>query len=215
MLIKAGRADLRIGNIEGGYRPRVGASKLDTWSDGWRHLKLIVLLAPDIFLVVPGLVLAALGVLALLMGFVQPTGVEIGSARWQPVFFSGIALVLGLQMFVAGAVVANTSPLARPRRHSYAFLQDLRWPRRAVEYGLLLAALGVLIDAGLFFWWVLGTHVAPTMGARFALASLAQTLMILGGSMAVFGVVLRFARGLDRASSASRSGTRGREPAHV
>jgi glycosyltransferase involved in cell wall biosynthesis len=199
MLIKAARADLRIGNIEGGYRPRIGESKLDTWSDGWRHLKLIVLLAPDIFLIGPGLTLAVAGVIALVLGFLDPSGVEVGSARWQPVFFSGIALVLGLQMFFAGAVVASSSPLSRVRRSPYRFLRDPLWPRRAVVAGLLIALVGVLIDAGLFVWWIFGSHVAPMQGTRFALAALAQTLMILGGSFAVFGVVLRFARGLERA----------------
>jgi glycosyltransferase involved in cell wall biosynthesis len=208
MLIKAARADLRIGNIEGGYRPRVGESKLDTWSDGWRHLKLIVLLAPDIFLIGPGLTLAIAGVIALVLGFLNPSGLEIGSARWQPVFFSGIAIVLGLQMFFAGAVVANSSPLSRSRRTPYRFLRNPLWPRHAVVVGLAVAVVGVLIDAGLFIWWVFGTHVAPMQGTRFALASLAQTLMILGGSFAVFGVVLRFARGLERAPRTFYADTR-------
>ena len=65
MLIKAARGGLRIRDIEGGYAPRIGESKLDTWSDGWRHLMLILLLAPDLLLIGPGLVLATAGLLAL------------------------------------------------------------------------------------------------------------------------------------------------------
>jgi hypothetical protein len=194
MLIKSARAGLRIDNIEGGYSPRIGESKLDTWSDGWRHLKLILLLAPDIVLIGPGLTLAVLGVLALLIGFTQPSGLEIGSARWQPVFFSGIALVLGLQMFFAGAVVASYSPVARSGRNVYRFLSDPRWPRRAVGYGLLVAGLGLLIDFALFVSWLRNVDVTRTTGVAFGFASLAQTLLILGGSMAVIGVLSRFAR---------------------
>src|SRR4051812_21914741 len=41
MLIKAARAGLEIQEIPAGYRPRIGESKLSTWSDGWRHLQLI------------------------------------------------------------------------------------------------------------------------------------------------------------------------------
>ncbi len=123
MLIKAGRAGYRIENIPGGYSPRIGDSKLDTWSDGWRHLKLILLLAPDLVLIGPGLMLAVLGLVALVLGFAQPAGVEVGSARWQPVFFSGIALVLGCQVFFAGAVVANNSPLSLSAQTRFKFLR--------------------------------------------------------------------------------------------
>ncbi len=49
MLINSARAGLRIQEIETGYRPRIGQSKLATWSDGWRHLFLIFMLAPDLF----------------------------------------------------------------------------------------------------------------------------------------------------------------------
>jgi glycosyltransferase involved in cell wall biosynthesis len=198
MLIKAAGAQLRIGNMEAGYSARIGESKLDTWSDGWRHLKLILLLAPDIVLIGPGVALAIAGLVALGLGFLQPSGVEVGSARWQPVFFSGIALVLGLQAFVAGAVVSTYSPVAS-KRSSYGFLRDPRWPRRAIRLGLSVAAAGLLVDIALFVAWVQGANVIPTGGVRFGFASLAQTLMILGGSLAVFGVLARFARSSDDA----------------
>jgi hypothetical protein len=206
MLIKSARADLRIGNMEGGYSPRVGESKLDTWSDGWRHLKLILLLAPDIVLIGPGLTLAVAGLVALVLGFAQPAGVEVGSARWQPVFFSGIALVIGLQAFFAGVVVATYSPVARPGRASSRFLRDPLWPRRAIGLGLLVAMLGMVIDAGLFVAWVQGVNAVPTTGVGFGFASLAQSLLILGGSLAVIGVLARFVRASDdRPSGPKRS----------
>ena len=206
MLIKSARAELRISNIEGGYSPRIGESKLDTWSDGWRHLKLILLLAPDIVLVGPGLTFAAMGLVALILGFAQPSGVEVGSARWQPVFFSGIALVLGFQMFFAGAVVASSSPVARSsRRGTFQFVRDPLWPRRAIGLGLIVALVGLFIDVGLFISWLRDLDLIPTEGVGFGFASLAQTLLILGGSLAVFGVVARFARSSDGLDISSRS----------
>lgn len=194
MLIKAARSGFRIDNLEGGYRSRIGESKLDTWSDGWRHLKLILLLAPDLILVGPGAVLTILGALTLVLGFAQPSGVEIGSARWQPVFFSGIALVLGVQVLFAGAVVASSSPIARRGHHRYDFLQSPQWPKRSVGLGMALASLGLLIDVALFVAWLRDVESVPTTGIGFGFASLAQALLILGGSLAVFGVVARFTR---------------------
>jgi hypothetical protein len=194
MLIKAARGGLRIRDIEGGYAPRIGESKLDTWSDGWRHLILILLLAPDLLLIGPGLVLAAAGLAALGLGFVQPEGVEIGSARWQPVFFSGIAVVLGLQALLGGAILANASPVSPTSRRRFTFLDDPRLPNRALAIGVLAVLTGLAIDVALFLAWWSDRRSHPTTGVAFGFASLAQILLILGGTVALCGIIARFMR---------------------
>jgi hypothetical protein len=194
MLIKAARGGLRIRDIEGGYAPRIGESKLDTWSDGWRHLMLILLLAPDLLLIGPGLVLVAAGLGALGLTFVQPQGVDIGSARWQPVFFSGIALVLGAQALLGGAILANASPVSAMSRRRFAFLDDPRLPNRALALGVVAILSGLAIDVALFLAWWSDTSAAPTTGVTFGFASLAQILLILGGTVALSGVIARFVR---------------------
>jgi hypothetical protein len=194
MLIKAARSGLRIRDIEGGYAPRIGESKLDTWSDGWRHLILILLLAPDLLLIGPGLVLAAVGLTALGLTFAQPEGVEIGSARWQPVFFSGIALVLGVQALLGGAILANASPVSATSRRRFAFVDDPRLPNRALAIGVLAVLCGLAIDVALFFAWWSDTSSPPTTGVAFGFASIAQILLILGGTVALSGIIARFIR---------------------
>jgi glycosyltransferase involved in cell wall biosynthesis len=194
MLIKAARGGLRIRDIEGGYAPRIGESKLDTWSDGWRHLMLILLLAPDLLLIGPGLVLAAAGLAALGLTFVQPQGVDIGSARWQPVFFSGIALVLGVQALLGGAILANASPVSATSRRRFAFLDDPRLANRALALGVVAILCGLAIDVALFLAWWSDTSSAPTTGVTFGFAALAQILLILGGTVALSGVIARFVR---------------------
>jgi hypothetical protein len=96
-------------------------------------------------------------------------------------------------MAFAGMVVAGYSPLARIHSRAHARLQNPLLPRRMVMIGLALAFAGLLVDVALFFAWV-GDATGPTAGLKFALASLAQTLLILGGTCAVFGVLARFAR---------------------
>jgi hypothetical protein len=194
MLIKAARGGLRIRDVEGGYAPRIGESKLDTWSDGWRHLMLILLLAPDLLLIGPGLVLATAGLAALGLAFAQPEGVELGSARWQPVFFSGIALVLGVQALLGGAILANASPVAAMSRRRFAFIDDPRLPTRALAIGVVAVLCGLVIDVALFLAWWNDTSSPPTTGVAFGFASLAQILLILGGTVALFGIIARFVR---------------------
>jgi glycosyltransferase involved in cell wall biosynthesis len=192
MLIKAARADLRIRDIECGYAARIGESKLNTWSDGWRHLMLILLLAPDLLLIGPGLVLAAIGLATLGLAFVQPGGVEIGSARWQPVFFSGIALVLGVQALLAGVVLAHMSPVPMASKRRFAFIDEPRLPNRALATGVIAILCGLAIDLGLFVAWWNDAGSSPTSGIEFGFACLAQILLILGGTIALSGIIARF-----------------------
>ncbi|HMG41613.1 MAG TPA: glycosyltransferase family 2 protein [Acidimicrobiales bacterium] len=213
MLIRAARGGLRITEVETGYGPRVGESKLSTFRDGWRHLQLILLMAPDLLLVGPGAAVCALGALLLGGSFAFPEGVDVGSLRWQPVFFSGIALVVGLQAVLAGAVLAHHSTIAVPgaqRRFAWVGRPDL--PVRALATGVAMALAGFALNVVLLVRW-LGGNEAPT-GRGYGLAALSQSLIILGGTVASFGVVTRFLtsrRGLlpagSRRAGADRTAT--------
>jgi glycosyl transferase family 2 len=194
MLIKASRAEFRVQEMSFLYAERIGESKLNTWSDGWRHLMLIFLLAPDLLLIGPGIVLTALGGLAILLSFAQPEGIEVGSLRWQPVFFAGIAVVMGVQALLAGVFLANNSPVAKVGTRRFRFIDADRLPQRALAAGIGLIALGLAIDAGLFIAWLRDVGSIPTTGVGFGFAALAQTSLILGGTLALLGVVLRFVR---------------------
>jgi glycosyltransferase involved in cell wall biosynthesis len=192
MLIRSARAGLRISEIQMSYRPRVGESKLSTWSDGWRHLQLIFLLAPDLLLIGPGLVLFVLGVAMLGVAFVDPSGVEVGSLVWQPVFFSGISMVLGMQALLAGAVLANTSSVTVPGvKRRFAFVGAESFPGHCGLAGVVAVVCGILIDVMLFAYWLTDSELPLS---ELGLTSLAQSLIIIGSTMATFGLVSRFVR---------------------
>lgn len=191
MLVRAARGNLRIREVDTGYRARIGNSKLDTFADGWRHLQLILLLAPDLLLVGPGAVLFGLGALLCVLGFIAPSGVEVGSTRWQPVFFSGIAMVLGIQALLAGTVLAyRSSVTSRWVHRRFSFVGRPSFPGRCRLTGLAMILLGLVIDAALFFRWLGGASSAPA--SSLGLASLAQSLLIVGGTLTSFGVVSPF-----------------------
>ena len=140
MLIRGARIGLRIEEIETGYRPRVGDSKLSTWSDGWRHLQLILMLAPDVVLIGPGLLLLAVGLVMLAMAFVRPEGIQVGSLLWQPVFFSGIGWRRTVSSRPTPAALTPTTPrrIRSPVsseliQRAYSSLSDSCWSPAAVR----------------------------------------------------------------------------------
>ena len=197
MLIKAASQGLRVVDIPAGYRERIGKSKLNSFKDGWRHLKLIFLLAPQLLLLTPGIALLALGLILTLVGFTSPSGLRVGSVRWQPVFFSTIATVLGLQSMMMGTVLTHRSPLIPERaRRRFAFVRKTRFVAWCLTTGAICLLLGLGLDLLLFARWFSGGATVGDVTPE--LASTAQTLIIGGGSLLTFGIVIWSLNGLGR-----------------
>ena len=210
MLIRASRGGMRITEIHTGYRARIGESKLSTFADGWRHLQLILLLAPDLLLIGPGLVLLTVGVLLQVIGFVAPVGLDVGSLRWQPVFFSGITVILGIQALLAGAVLAHYSSLtASGTSRRFEFVGRPSFTNACFVGGLMAVLGGLVVDLVLFFVWVNGDSSPASRSINGA--SLAQSLIIAGSTVATFGIVSRFSRASALPQRTGRS--RSNEPA--
>jgi hypothetical protein len=190
MLIRAARKGLRVGEIQTGYRERVGSSKLSTFSDGWRHVQLIFMLAPDLVLIRPGATLATIGGAMTLLGLAGSTGLEVGSLLWQPVFFSSIALVLGVQALLAGAVLAHRSSVMIGGSTRYAFVSNPSFPTHCLTAGAASILVGLGLDGALFVSWLRGAS-SPPAGAAHGIAGLAQSLLITGGTLASFGLTAR------------------------
>lgn len=193
MLIRAAQSDLRIVETPTGYRPRVGESKLNSFQDGWRHIQLILLLAPHLLLVGPGAVLLLSGLALSAFAFVSPGGVILGSLRWQPVFFSSIALVLGTQALLVGALLAHhSSVVAKKVRDRFNFVGRPRFASACLVGGISAILLGLGVDLFLFLIWLFG-RATPSRG--LPAAAFAQSLIIVGSSVASFGFVRRLILG--------------------
>jgi hypothetical protein len=120
-------------------------------------------------------------------GFVSPTGVSVGSIRWQPVFFSSIALIAGVLAVLAGMILARQSTLSSEKVHQrFAWLDEARTATRAMNAGVAGVVAGFVIEGALSANWLVG-HPALTRG--LVLAALAQSLIILGLVVGVAGLV--------------------------
>lgn len=188
MHVRAGQAGLRYLELPAGYRERIGESKLNTVGDGWSNLRVILLLAPDILLVRPGIVLFALGLLVSILGFISPSGIPIGSLKWQPIFFSGIAMTLGLQSVLFGMLAANQSLLRTSKGgRPFAFVEEGRFAVICMVAGLLGMLVGLAIDGLITGNWFLQQKT----GFELQLASLAEVLIIMGGLVLGYAFILR------------------------
>ena len=174
MLFQASLSSYRIDETRLPYRERVGESKLNTLEDGLRHLKLLTLLAPRMALLWPGVLLAIIGLGLTVASLLQPSGLQIGAAEWQPVFFGPIALVMSSLLLVIFLVLQVASPLralpATPKSHK-------RTRARVMAVGVAMISTGIAINAVLFAKWIAGGSAWEN---GIALAGLAQAFILSG-----------------------------------
>lgn len=134
-------------------------------------------------LILPASLLFAVGLIIQLLSLISPKGIPVGSTFWQLVFFSGIAMVLGLQAIVAGQFLSSRFAGGLPNIGKS--LLERKWFRFCLPGGLSSIIAGLSIDGALFILWRTGL---TGFALRIPLASLAQTLMIDGISLSGFGL---------------------------
>jgi glycosyltransferase involved in cell wall biosynthesis len=182
MVIRAAKLQLDIRQFPIEYRPRQGESKLSTWSDGWRHLRFLLVHRPTFLFIVPGALMVALGGLVV-------TGVlahvSVFGRQWDIHAMIGGALLLmvGTQVIALGLCAHAYGAYFMGERDTWFDRMRIRFK---LEHGLLLG--GVVILAGIVLGGVL---VAEWVNRGFG--SLAeQRLAVLAATLITVGVQVFF-----------------------
>lgn len=173
MVIEAARKNVKIAEIPINYYPREGESKLSSFSDGWRHLRFMMLYRPTPFLLLPGIIV-------LILGIALTAGVYFGfQSRWHSLILGSLLLIIGYQMLLAwlqfGAFgeiygITKTSPAIKKIMNYHSLGREL-------GIGLLLLIGGVAVGLKVLFSWS-----AVGFGALFQIqhAVMAMILAIFG-----------------------------------
>jgi glycosyltransferase involved in cell wall biosynthesis len=177
MVIRAGKARLEIAEIPIHYHPREGDSKLSSFRDGWRHLRFLLVHSPNWLFIVPGAILALIGVI---ISFTVLLQIQVFGREWDL-----HAMVAGALLMIVGTQVLALGLCAHAYGTYFMGEQDPWFDRmRArfrLEHGLLLG--GAIIFAGLVMAAVIvGIWVDRGFGelSEERLAVLAATLLIVG-----------------------------------
>jgi glycosyltransferase involved in cell wall biosynthesis len=181
LAINAGLAGLKVIELPIELAPRKGESKLRTFRDGWRSLRMMLLYSPNMLFLLPGSLL-------LVLGFVIHLAVLLGLVRWdgRPAagvtgVFATILSVTGFEILSLGLHTKTYSWTRRFDRHNRALERFYR--RFALETGLLLGGalllLGGGVLAGVVIEWL---RAAMLPLPRPEWASLGATLFIIGTS---------------------------------
>jgi len=176
MIMDAGAKDLEIAEKPIIYHEREGEETLDSFRDGWRHVRFMLVNAPGYLFSVPGVSMGLAGMLVM--------GLALGSASLGP-FNPGIhSMVLGSLLVLIGFQVFNMGvfstvagdPIQRPTDPLTTKLtEDLR-----LEQG---------VTAGLVLFGA-GSAYATFLVARWASSGFTQLPLLMADIVAFITIVV-------------------------
>jgi len=177
MIMDAGARDLEIEEKPIVYHEREGEETLDSFQDGWRHVRFMLVNAPGYLFSAPGLVLGLLGIA--IMG-TAVSGVSLGAVTLGPhsMIAGSLLTLVGFQVLSMGVFATVTSdPIQQPSDRLTSWLsRGLRLDRGATV-GLALSGAGTVYAAVLVSQWVTsGFAQLPLVMADI----LAFTAIVLG-----------------------------------
>jgi glycosyltransferase involved in cell wall biosynthesis len=222
MILKASKRKLRVGEIPIDYQPRIGESKLNTWRDGWRHLRFMLLHSSTFLFLIPGGALLLLG-LAIMLPLATGPVSAFGLTWYIHAMIAGsLATLVGAQIVQLGLFARTYAllylneqdPLLERAwnkvRLEHGLLLERAWSKVRLEHGLLLGAALVLFGGGvlvaIFAEWASGGFRAlgRVHEALFGMTLVGLGVQTLFGSffLSVLGLRRHLLLGEDRAAAA-------------
>lgn len=157
MVVKATLANLHITEVPTTLSPdgRNRPPHLNSWRDGWRHLRFLLMYSPRWLFLYPGLALIALGLLA--NALVLPGPLQVGSVIFDvhTLIIAMGAILVGTQIVIFFLLAKQYATKARllPLSPRYGWFLRIMSLERAVILGSLLLVLGVAGIVGAVVLW--------------------------------------------------------------
>ncbi len=182
MVIRAAKEKLDIRQFPIEYHPRGGESKLSSFRDGWRHLRFLLVHSPTHLFVIPGALLAALG---LLVALLVVTRIDVFGREWDIHSLVGGALlmIVGAQVLALGLCAHAYGTYFMGEKDPWF---DRMRKRFRLEHGLMLG--GAISVAGLV---ILGSIVVTWIERGFGALAEAQNA-VLGATFLIVGIQVFF-----------------------
>ncbi len=179
LAINAGLAGLSVSEIPIALRARKGKSKLRTFRDGWRSLRMMLLYSPNKLFLWPGAFLFSLGMLthgAVLTGLVHFRGERLGAVTS---ILAMVSSVLGFQILSLG-LHAKTYSWGRRFDRENLFLKRF-YDVFKLEVGLLFGFFMMMVGGFILLLVIIPFlhEEAPPLGGA-AWTSLGATFVIIG-----------------------------------
>lgn len=181
MLIKAGLLRLRIKEIPITlYRDkRDRPPHLNTWRDGWRHLKFMFLYSPTYLFLIPGIILTTIGLVIMLALISGPISISGTVFDYHSALLGSLLSILGYQTLNTGIQVkayAQHQEFKFSDKSIVKFYQKFSL-EKGIILGLILFSIGFLLDFFILLEWIEAGYKDLNEASVVALSS---SLIIIG-----------------------------------
>ncbi|EHR77572.1 dolichol-P-glucose synthetase [Thermococcus litoralis DSM 5473] len=149
MVIEAAKAGLRIREVPITYHPRIGESKLSSFRDGWRHLRLMLLYSPSYLFLLPGVFLIVFGIVLLAYAY------NTNPLRIHTMILGSLLIIVGFQVInfgISGKVYAAKEGLDKPDKITKFFMRYSILEEGLVIGGILFV-VGLILGIRIFLKW--------------------------------------------------------------
>jgi glycosyltransferase involved in cell wall biosynthesis len=181
MIMAASAQGYTITEVPITYHERVGEATLDSFRDGWEHLRFMLVNAPGYLFSVPASILTVLGVLIMALAFFD-VELTVGGG---PVWFGTRSMVAGSLLTIVGTQVGSlgvfstltTDPIRRPDDPPTEWILEHTTLERGAGVGLLLFGSGLGYALWIVTRWLqAGYDALPALTHDI----LAFTIVVLG-----------------------------------
>ena len=185
MVVKATIHDLKIAEIPTTLSPdgRSGDPHLNTWSDGWRHLRFLLMYSPKWLFLLPGFFMILFGLAIGGWLWVAPP-IEIGplSFNIHTMLYSAVAILIGFQLvwFSVFSKFFGVHEKLLPEDGTYEWMESMFTLERGLISGVLFSVAGLVGSVySVYVWQQTGFGgLDPTSMLRLVIPS--ATALALG-----------------------------------
>ena len=192
MIVKSSLKDLKITEVNTILSPdgRSRPPHLNTWRDGWRHLRFLVLYSPNWLFLIPGLLLFIFGFIT--SSFLLFGTVSIGSVNFgvHTLLFTSGFILIGFQfiLFYGLTKVFTVENELLPKSNKYDKLFKLINLEKGLIVGAILVIIGIILSFSAYFDWQAINYgdIENTSTLRSVIPAI--TLMLLGVQVILFSL---------------------------
>ncbi|MBB6680285.1 glycosyltransferase [Aequorivita sp. 609] len=192
MIVKSSLKDLKITEVNTVLSPdgRSRPPHLNTWRDGWRHLRFLVLYSPNWLFLIPGLLLFIFGIIT--SSFLLFGTVSIGSVNFgvHTLLFTSGFILIGFQfiLFYGLTKVFTVENELLPKSNKYDKLFKLINLEKGLIVGAILVIIGIILSFSAYFDWqaINFGDIENTSTLRSVIPAI--TLMLLGVQVILFSL---------------------------
>lgn len=177
MVIKAIKNDLKIKEFPIDYYRRIGASKLKSFADGWRHLRFMLLHSPLYLFFIPGLFLFLIGLISIswmYLGSPEVLGIKL---FYHPMFLSTLLIIIGYQLIIFSFFAKTYAIIHLGDKPILDNLYKYITIEKAGIVGILMSVMGIVIYLIIFLKWL---HSGFSELSEVKNSIVALTLTIIG-----------------------------------